>query len=55
MNLWDRRSVLTGLGAVGTSLWVLPSADALGLPDDRIKVIATSTTPVTRRGGAASR
>jgi L-alanine-DL-glutamate epimerase-like enolase superfamily enzyme len=39
MNLWDRRSVLAGLGAVGTSLGVLPSAGALGLSDDRIKVI----------------
>jgi galactonate dehydratase len=39
MNLWDRRSVLTGLGAAGTSLWVSPSADALGLADDRIRVI----------------
>jgi len=39
MNLWDRRSVLTGLGAVGTSLWLPPSADALGLADDRIKRI----------------
>ena len=39
MNLWDRRSVLAGLGAMGTGLWVARSADALGLADDRIKVI----------------
>ena len=39
MERWDRRSVLKGLGAAGTSLWVAPSADALGLSDDRIKVI----------------
>ncbi|MBN1238232.1 MAG: hypothetical protein JXB36_07005 [Gammaproteobacteria bacterium] len=40
MNRWDRRSVLKGLGAVGTGLWAPLSADALGLSDDRIKVIA---------------
>ena len=39
MTLWDRRSVLTGLGAVGASLWAQLSADALGLADDKIKVI----------------
>ena len=39
MILWDRRSVLTGLGALGASSWVAPSADALGLSDDKIKVI----------------
>lgn len=39
MKLWDRRSVLTGLGATGASLWLPPSADALGLADDKIKVI----------------
>ena len=37
MNQWDRRSVLTGLGALSASLWLPPSADALGLPEDRIK------------------
>jgi galactonate dehydratase len=39
MTLWDRRSVLSGLGAVGASLWVPRSADALGLADDKIKVV----------------
>ena len=39
MVFWDRRSVLKGLGAVGASAWVAPSADALGLSDDRIKLI----------------
>ncbi len=38
-RLWDRRSVLTGLGAVAASTWVPASADALGLADDKIKVI----------------
>jgi galactonate dehydratase len=36
---WDRRSVLSGLGALGASLWMPPSADALGLPEDKIKRI----------------
>jgi L-alanine-DL-glutamate epimerase-like enolase superfamily enzyme len=36
---WSRRSVVTGLGAIGTGLWVAPSADALGLEDDKIKVV----------------
>ncbi len=52
-NLWDRRSVLTGLGAVGTSLFVPPSADALGLTDDKIKVIryfSNSGDSTGRRG-----
>ena len=39
MSLCDRRSVLTGLGAVGANLWLAPCADALGLADDKIKVI----------------
>jgi L-alanine-DL-glutamate epimerase-like enolase superfamily enzyme len=38
-TLWNRRSVLSSLGAIGTSLWMPPSADALGLGDDKIKVI----------------
>ncbi len=37
--LFNRRSVLSSLGAVGTSLWIPPSADALALGDDKIKVI----------------
>jgi len=37
MKNWDRRSVLTALGSVGASLWLPPSADALGLADDKIK------------------
>jgi len=36
---WNRRSVLSSLGAIGASLWFPPSADALGLGDDKIKVI----------------
>ncbi|HEX5049347.1 MAG TPA: mandelate racemase/muconate lactonizing enzyme family protein [Gammaproteobacteria bacterium] len=36
---WNRRSVLSSLGAIGASLWLPPSADALGLGDDKIKVI----------------
>ena len=37
MKNLNRRSVLTGLGSVGASLWLAPSADALGLADDKIK------------------
>ena len=36
---YDRRSVLAGLGSVGASLWLPPSADALGLADDKIKIV----------------
>ena len=36
---WNRRSVLTGLGSMGAGLWLAPSADALGLADDKIKRI----------------
>jgi L-alanine-DL-glutamate epimerase-like enolase superfamily enzyme len=39
MAQWNRREVLASLGAIGTSVWVPPSADALGLGDDKIKVI----------------
>ena len=38
-DLWDRRSVLTGLGAAVASTWVPTSADALGLADDKIKAV----------------
>ena len=37
MKNWDRRSVLTAIGSVGASTWLAPSADALGLADDKIK------------------
>ena len=37
-ELWDRRSVLTGLGAVGASAFMPPALEAK-LPEDRIKVI----------------
>ena len=39
MARWDRRSVLKGLGTLGAGLWLAPPADALGLLDDKIKVI----------------
>jgi L-alanine-DL-glutamate epimerase-like enolase superfamily enzyme len=39
MHTLDRRTVLTGLGALSAALWVPRSADALGLADDRIKVV----------------
>jgi len=39
MDELDRRTVLTGLGALTASLWAPRSADALGLADDRIKIV----------------
>ena len=38
-NPWDRRSFLTGFGALAAGLWIAPSADALALPEDKIKVV----------------
>jgi len=35
----DRRGFLTGLGALGAGLWTAPSAEAFGLPEDKIKVV----------------
>lgn len=39
MKTCNRRHVLQGLGAASAALWLPPSADALGLPDDKIKII----------------
>jgi L-alanine-DL-glutamate epimerase-like enolase superfamily enzyme len=37
---WNRRSLLSGLGAIGAgSFWMPPTADALGLPTDKIKAV----------------
>jgi len=44
-NLWNRRAALRALGAVGTSLWLAPPADALGLADDKIKRIRYFRNP----------
>src|SRR4029078_3305935 len=38
-RFWDRRSVLTALGAAAASTWAPFSGDALGLAEDKIKVI----------------
>jgi L-alanine-DL-glutamate epimerase-like enolase superfamily enzyme len=38
-GLWDRRSILTGLGALGAGAWVSPLAEALALSEDRIRVV----------------
>ncbi len=51
MTAWNRRTILTGLGAASTaSLWMAPTADALGLPDDTIKAIHYYATPGDARG-----
>ena len=40
MSIWNRRSVLQGMGAAATAcLWMPARADALGLPQDKIKTI----------------
>ena len=39
MRLWDRRAALAGLSGAGAALWLPPTADALGLPEDKIKRI----------------
>jgi L-alanine-DL-glutamate epimerase-like enolase superfamily enzyme len=39
MKACDRRSVLKGIAGLGASAWVAPSADALALADDKIKVV----------------
>jgi len=38
-GLWNRRSILTGLGTLGASVWVSPLAEALALSEDRIRVV----------------
>jgi galactonate dehydratase len=50
MSQWDRRSVLTGIGAVGASLWIPPSAQALGLPEDRIRTVRYFSNAGDSRG-----
>jgi L-alanine-DL-glutamate epimerase-like enolase superfamily enzyme len=38
MTLWNRRDLMAGLGgAAASALWLPPAADALGLPQDKIK------------------
>jgi L-alanine-DL-glutamate epimerase-like enolase superfamily enzyme len=39
MQTWNRRKIVAGLGSAGAALWLPPGADALGLPDDKIKTI----------------
>jgi L-alanine-DL-glutamate epimerase-like enolase superfamily enzyme len=40
MKAWNRRQVLQGTGFAGAAaLWMPPSAEALGLPEDKVKVI----------------
>src|SRR6185503_12991469 len=40
MRTWNRRKALAGLaGTAGAALWLPPTADALGLPTDKIRAI----------------
>lgn len=50
MQKWNRRTVMAGLGAAGTTLWLPPSANALGLPQDKIKAVHYYTTPGDTQG-----
>ena len=50
MKLWDRRAALAGLGGAGAALWLPPAADALGLPQDKIKAVHYYTTPGDAQG-----
>jgi L-alanine-DL-glutamate epimerase-like enolase superfamily enzyme len=54
MTAWNRRTVLQGLGAAATaSLWWPTSADALGLPEDKIKAVRyySNSGDINGRGG----
>ena len=44
-SLWNRRAALGALGAAAASLWLAPSAEALGLPEDKIKRVRYFRTP----------
>src|SRR5437588_113366 len=46
----DRRSFLKGVGALGTALWVTPSANAFALPEDKIKVVRYFSSPGDAQG-----
>ncbi|HEY1876114.1 MAG TPA: hypothetical protein VGG66_01550, partial [Rhizomicrobium sp.] len=51
MTLWNRRHTLAHLGgAASAALWLGPSADALGLAADKIKVIRYYTNPGDAQG-----
>src|SRR6478672_3134715 len=51
MTLWTRRRALAQLGgAASAGLWPVPSADALGLAADKIKVIRYYTNPGDAQG-----
>src|SRR6478735_826380 len=51
MPLWNRRRTLAQLGgAAGAALWLPPSADALGLASDKIKVIRYYTSSGDAQG-----
>jgi hypothetical protein len=45
-DLWDQRRVLGGLGAAGASLWMAPSADALGLPRRHVEIDVNLLTKI---------
>src|ERR1700744_330489 len=50
MSLWTRRRTLAHLGGAAGAALIAPSADALGLAADKIKVIRYYTNPGDAEG-----
>jgi hypothetical protein len=51
MQKWNRRDVAAGLGCAGaTALWLPSSAEALGLPADKVKAVHYYSTPGDAQG-----
>ena len=51
MKALERRSMLKGMGIAGAGLFALPSADVLGLDEDRIKTIRYFLNSGDTQGG----
>ena len=49
MRGWDRRNVMAGLASTG-ALWLPPTAQALGLPQDKIKSVHYYSNPGDTQG-----
>jgi galactonate dehydratase len=42
---WDRRSFLKGLSTAGAAAWVVPAAESMALPEDKIKRVRYFANP----------